>query len=74
MIRQSTRAILQGLGIGVLATPVVTWVTQDGAVSAVGHLATVCAGLLLAGVAIVAAWTPAWRATRINPTQALRHE
>jgi ABC-type antimicrobial peptide transport system permease subunit len=74
VIRQSTRAILQGLVIGVLVAPLVTWVLQDGSLPALGHVATLGAALFLAAVAIVAAWTPAWRATRINPLQALRHE
>jgi predicted permease len=74
VIRQSARAILQGLVIGVLVAPLVTWVLQDGSLPAVGHVATLGAALFLAAVAIVAAWTPAWRATRISPLQALRHE
>jgi ABC-type lipoprotein release transport system permease subunit len=74
VIHQSSRAILQGLMIGVLAAPLVTWVTENGPVPAASQVATLGAALFLAAVAIVAAWTPAWRATRINPTQALRHE
>jgi ABC-type antimicrobial peptide transport system permease subunit len=32
------------------------------------------AGLLLLGTALAAGWVPAWRASRVQPMEALRHE
>ncbi|MBA4137134.1 MAG: hypothetical protein C0518_07445 [Opitutus sp.] len=76
MLRQGMRLALIGLGIGALAalglgklmSSVLFGVSPFDPVS----LAAVAALLLLIG--LLASWLPAHRATRINPTEALRAE
>ena len=43
-------------------------------VPALDPVTFVAVGLLLAGVAIVAAWVPAWRAAEVSPMEAMRSE
>jgi predicted permease len=58
-----------GLGVAVAARPLVSRMAQDLAVSPTVMVATAA---LLIGVVLMAAWLPARRAARIEPTLALR--
>ena len=86
--RQSVAPVFSGLFLGAVAAPLLTLAMQSsgeilvGTVSAADQIAIIAAVALLvvaAAVALlvvaaaVAAWTPAVRATRIDPMRALRH-
>jgi putative ABC transport system permease protein len=78
VILHGMRNVLLGLVLGLAASFVLTRLIGS---SVFGLTTTstdvriyVMVGLLLTGVALVACYLPAWRATKINPSRALRSE
>jgi predicted permease len=76
VVGQGLVLVLIGLVIGVSAAFALTRLTEKllFGVSPTDPLTFVLISLLLTGVALVACWIPARRATRVNPLVALRHE
>jgi ABC-type antimicrobial peptide transport system permease subunit len=76
IIKQGLRLTLLGLGIGLAASLVVTrWMASLlYGVSATDTLTFVVVCAVLAGVAILAGFLPARRASRVDPIRALRHQ
>jgi hypothetical protein len=80
VIRQSIVPVVIGMLLGSVAVPVITIAMrgqQDlvvGTVTATDQLAIIGSVSLLVMAAILAAWAPAWRASRIDPMRALRHD
>lgn len=76
VLRQGLSFTAMGLAVGLAgayaATRVVRSLLYD--VSATDPLTFLCVALLLAGVALLAAYLPARRAARIDPMMALRYE
>ncbi len=67
---------LAGIALGLLAAFVLTRLLSSMlyGVSATDAFTFAVVALLLAGVAVLASYIPARRATRIDPTEALRSE
>jgi len=67
---------LAGVGLGLFAALFLTrfLVSMLFGLKPADPLTLLCSGLLLSLVAVVAAWEPARRASRIQPVRALRHE
>ncbi len=76
MIRQGMTPALVGIALGLVAA----WVGSSllasllYGVSAKDPLSFLIVPVFLAGVAFIAAWLPSRRATRVDPTEALREE
>ena len=70
------RLVVVGGGLGVVLAAGVTWVAADYlfgiSTTDVATFATI--PLLLTAVALLAAWVPARRASRVDPVRALRAE
>ncbi len=76
VIGQGMKIALIGLGVGVALALAVTRVLSSLLfnVSATDPVTFVVVALLLAGVALLACWVPARRATKVDPMVALRYE
>src|SRR4030095_16190290 len=76
MVGKGLRLSLIGIGIGLLAafalTRVLTTMLVD--VKPTDPATFVSVALLFLFIAVVASWLPAFRASRLNPTKALRNE
>lgn len=75
VLRQVARLMLIGGGVGLLLAVAGGIVAQSLLYELPGHdpLALFAATALLLSVVLAAAWWPAWRASRVDPMVALRH-
>ena len=76
VLNESTRLALAGIAIGLGAALLLTRFLKSMLYGLKPHdpATLVCAAALLLTVALLAAWVPALRASRVQPVQALRHE
>jgi putative ABC transport system permease protein len=76
VLRQALTLVLAGMVVGVAVALAVTRVLSSLLYGVSPQDTTIFATvpLVLAAVALAAAWTPAFRATRVDPTVALRYE
>jgi putative ABC transport system permease protein len=76
VLREGNALLLAGLAFGLLFTKYTVWWLGNFLDDDVGYNAPLFAliGAVLFGIAAFSAFIPAWRATRIDPVEALRHE
>ncbi len=76
VVGQGARLAVRGLAIGLLGALAVTRVLRTllFGVGSADPLTYAGVALTLGGVALLASWLPAWRATRVDPMSALRAE
>jgi ABC-type antimicrobial peptide transport system permease subunit len=70
------RAVLPGVAVGIVGGLALSRLLRGMlyGVSAADPVTFVAVAMLLTGVALVAAWLPARRATRVDPMSAIRAE
>ena len=76
MVGQGSRLALRGLGLGLFGALAVTRAMRAllFGVGPADPLTYAGVTVVLSGVALLASWLPAWRATRVDPMAALRAE
>ena len=76
MLRQSMRPVLIGGAIGIAGCAALSWVLSSMlyGISARDPIAFVTVPAFLLGIAMLASYIPARRATKVNPVVALRYE
>lgn len=76
VLREGNALILAGVAIGLLLTKYSVWWLERFMEENDGYNAILFAFIaaVLFAIAVFAAFIPAWRATRIDPVEALRHE
>jgi putative ABC transport system permease protein len=76
ILRQSMRPVVIGGAIGIAGCAGVSWVLSSMlfGISARDPIAFVFVPAFLLGIALVASYVPARRATKVNPVVALRYE
>jgi putative ABC transport system permease protein len=76
IVKQGSRLIVIGLAIGLLGAYALTrWISSLlFGVTAKDPLTFAAAAVVLGLVALLACYIPAWRATKVDPLEALRYE
>jgi ABC-type antimicrobial peptide transport system permease subunit len=76
VLRQGTVLVAVALGIGAAGALVLSRLLQGMVfeVSTADPMTFLAMGLVLAATALIACSLPAWRASRIPPVEAIRHE
>jgi len=76
VLRQGIALALGGVALGLIGSAGLTWLLSSMlfGVHPTDPLTLACVAALLTGVAVLASYLPARRATRVDPLVALRYE